>query len=189
MGGAQPQYNGRLPNTYFKNSLGLFAVKTVNKSVLIWYSASQMYDLVTDVPSYPQFLPWCDQAQVLKSDAPIASAANGSGPNQVTAQVGISFGAVRQNFTTRNTHSIDAQGVRTIHLQLVKGPFSALQGAWHFSPVGSAAQNACRVELQLSYDFDSAALAALVGPVFDKIASSLVDAFVKRAEQVYGPTL
>jgi ribosome-associated toxin RatA of RatAB toxin-antitoxin module len=171
-------------------------LKTVNKSVLIWYSASQMFDLVTDVPSYPQFLPWCDQAKVLDADAPAATAANDSAPTStpnaptyVTAQVGISFGAVRQSFTTRNTHSVDAQGVHTVHLQLVKGPFSALQGAWRFTPVGSAAQNACRVELQLSYDFDSATLAALVGPVFDKIASSLVDAFVKRAEQVYGPTL
>jgi ribosome-associated toxin RatA of RatAB toxin-antitoxin module len=164
-------------------------VKTVNKSVLIWYSASQMFDLVTDVPSYPKFLPWCDQAQVLESDAPSAVSGSPSGPTQITAQVGISFGAVSQKFTTRNTHSIDAQGVHRVHLQLVQGPFSALQGAWHFTPVGSAAQNSCRVELQLSYDFDSATLAALVGPVFDKIASSLVDAFVKRAEQVYGPTL
>ncbi len=164
-------------------------MKTVNKSVLIWYSASQMFDLVTDVPSYPQFLPWCDQAQVLESDTAGASGAHANGTAQVTAQVGISFGAVRQSFTTRNTHSTNALGVQSVHLLLVKGPFSALQGAWHFTPVGSAAQNACRVELQLSYDFDSAALAALVGPVFDKIASSLVDAFVKRAEQVYGPAL
>jgi ribosome-associated toxin RatA of RatAB toxin-antitoxin module len=164
-------------------------VKTVNKSVLIWYSASQMFDLVTDVPSYPQFLPWCDVAQVLETDLPTGATASASGSTHVTAKVGISFGAVRQSFTTRNTHSIDAQGVRTVHLKLVQGPFSALQGAWNFSPVGSAAQNACRVELQLSYDFDSATLAALVGPVFDKIASSLVDAFVRRAEQVYGPAL
>jgi ribosome-associated toxin RatA of RatAB toxin-antitoxin module len=164
-------------------------VKTVNKSVLIWYSASQMFNLVTDVPSYPQFLPWCDRAQVLESNPPGGATGGASNATHVTAQVGISFGAVRQSFTTRNTHSVDAQGVRTVHLQLVQGPFSALQGAWHFTPVGSAAQNACRVELQLSYDFDSATLAALVGPVFDKIASSLVDAFVKRAEQVYGPTL
>ncbi len=164
-------------------------MKTVNKSVLIWYSASQMFDLVTDVPSYPKFLPWCDQAQVLPSDISSKAGTDSIVANQITAQVGISFGAVRQSFTTRNTHNIDAKGEHTVHLQLVQGPFSALQGAWHFIPVGSAAQNACRVELQLSYDFDSATLAALVGPVFDKIASSLVDAFVKRAEQVYGATV
>ncbi len=154
-------------------------MKTVNKSVLIWYSARQMFDLVTDVARYPQFLPWCDQAQVLDTTQPIETA-------QATAKVGISFSGVRQGFTTRNTHSVDAKGVHQVHLELVQGPFSKLNGAWLFTPVGTAEQNACRVELRLNYDFDSATLAALVGPVFDKIASSLVDAFVKRAEQVYG---
>lgn len=137
-----------------------------------------MFDLVTDVTHYPQFLPWCDQAKVIDSAGPVESA-------QVTAQVGISFAGVRQSFTTRNIHSLDAQGIRRVSLELVEGPFSKLHGTWLFSPVGDAAQNACRVELQLHYDFDSATLAALVGPVFDKIASSLVDAFVKRAVQVY----
>jgi ribosome-associated toxin RatA of RatAB toxin-antitoxin module len=154
-------------------------VKTVNKSVLIWYSARQMFDLVTDVDRYPQFLPWCDQSGVIETAGPIESAT-------VTAMVGISFSGVRQSFTTRNVHSVDVQGLHQIALTLVKGPFSQLGGAWRFVPVGQAAQNACRVELQLNYDFDSATLATLVGPVFDKIASSLVDAFVKRAEQVYG---
>jgi ribosome-associated toxin RatA of RatAB toxin-antitoxin module len=154
-------------------------VKTVHKSVLIWYSASQMFDLVTDVASYPQFLPWCDQAQVLESVGAIDSA-------QVTAQIGISFSGVRQRFTTLNTHSLDAQAGRQVQMQLVQGPFSKLDGVWAFTPLGAAEQNSCRVELRLNYGFDSPTLAALVGPVFDKIASSLVDAFVKRAEQVYG---
>jgi ribosome-associated toxin RatA of RatAB toxin-antitoxin module len=153
-------------------------VKTVNKSVLIWYSARQMFDLVTNVAQYPQFLPWCDHARVVETSTPIESA-------KATALVGISFSGVRQSFTTRNTHSIDAKGVHQVHLDLVQGPFSQLAGAWLFTPVGTAEQNACRVDLHLNYDFDSAALAALVGPVFDKIASSMVDAFVKRAEQVY----
>jgi len=68
----------------------------------------------------------------------------------------------------------------------VKGPFSQLEGLWQFHAVGDGTQRACRVELQLQYGFDSAALAALVGPVFDRIASTMVDAFIKRAEQVYG---
>jgi ribosome-associated toxin RatA of RatAB toxin-antitoxin module len=153
-------------------------VKTVNKSVLIWYSARQMFDLVTDVGQYPQFLPWCDHANAAPPMGPVESA-------QVMAQVGIRFGGVRQSFSTRNTHSIDATGVHHVHLELVQGPFSKLDGVWLFTPVGGPEQNACRVVLQLNYDFDSATLAALVGPVFDKIASSLVDAFVKRAEQVY----
>jgi ribosome-associated toxin RatA of RatAB toxin-antitoxin module len=71
-------------------------------------------------------------------------------------------------------------------MKLVEGPFSRLDGQWKFTPLGNAAQRACKVELELHYGFDNAALGALVGPVFDKIASSMVEAFVKRAEQVHG---
>ena len=85
-------------------------------------------------------------------------------------------------FTTRNEHVAG----RSVSLRLLKGPFSRLDGGWHFVPIGDGSQRACRVELRMDYGFDNRALAAVVGPVFDKIAASLVDAFVKRAEQVYG---
>jgi ribosome-associated toxin RatA of RatAB toxin-antitoxin module len=146
-------------------------MKTVQKSVLIWYSAEQMFNLVTQVDQYPQFLPWCDRASVLEQH-----------DDGMTAEVGISFAGIRQSFVTRNRHVLN----REVHMQLVKGPFSQLQGDWSFSEVGDGSQNACKVELQLRYGFNSMALAAVVGPVFDRIAGSLVDAFVKRAEQVYG---
>jgi ribosome-associated toxin RatA of RatAB toxin-antitoxin module len=100
----------------------------------------------------------------------------------MTAEIGLSMAGLKQSFTTRNTHEKD----RKVTLKLVDGPFSKLDGFWQFSPVGDASQRACKVELTLRYDFDNAALAALVGPVFDKIAGSLVDAFVKRAGDVYG---
>lgn len=146
-------------------------MKTVQKSVLIWYSAAEMFGLVTDVASYPQFLPWCDQASVLEEHA-----------HGMTAKVGISIAGLSQSFTTRNTHVQD----RKVSLKLVDGPFSKLDGHWDFHPLGDGRQRACKVDFTLRYDFDNAALAALVGPVFDKIAGSLVDAFVKRAAQVYG---
>jgi len=100
----------------------------------------------------------------------------------MTAEVGISFGGIRQTFTTRNEHVPDRQVVMT----LVNGPFSRLDGEWNFVPLGDGAQRACKVELTLNYGFDNAILGKLVGPVFDRIAGSLVDAFVKRARQVYG---
>jgi ribosome-associated toxin RatA of RatAB toxin-antitoxin module len=146
-------------------------MKTVQKSVLIWYSAEQMFDLVARVDQYPQFLPWCDRASILEHDA-----------QGMTAEVGIAFAGIHQSFTTRNTHVAGRQ----IAMRLVKGPFSKLEGDWSFQPVGEAGQSACRVELALRYGFSSMALSAVVGPVFDRIAGSLVDAFVKRAEQVYG---
>ena len=148
-------------------------MKTVHKSVLIWYSAAEMFALVIDVARYPQFLPWCDHASVSEQDA-----------SGMTATVGLSIAGFKQSFTTRNTHIQDRQ----VHLLLVKGPFSKLDGQWNFTPVGAAGERACKVEFSLRYDFNNAALAALIGPVFEKIAGSLVDAFVKRAGQVYGNT-
>ena len=142
-------------------------MKTVAKSVLLWYSPLEMYALVTDVESYPKFLPWCDRARVL-----------GTQLDGMTAELGLSFGGIRQTFTTRNTHVPGRQ----VQLELIDGPFKHLNGVWNFIPLGE--EQACRVELKLSYSFDSM-FGALVGPVFDKIASTLVDAFVKRAESVY----
>jgi ribosome-associated toxin RatA of RatAB toxin-antitoxin module len=146
-------------------------MKTVHRSVLIWYSADEMFRLVTDVAQYPKFLPWCDRATVLEQD-----------DHGMRAEIGIAFGGIRQSFTTRNEHVAG----RKVSMRLVDGPFSNLDGQWSFNPVGDAGQRACKVELDLNYGFRNAALAAVVGPVFDRIAGSLVDAFVKRAEQVYG---
>lgn len=146
-------------------------MKNVSKSVLIWYSPEEMFALVTDVARYPEFLPWCDHGHVVETDA-----------TGMVAEVGISFGGVRQTFVTRNDH----EPGRRVGMRLLRGPFSRLDGGWQFVPLGDGAQRACRVELKLQYGFESRALAAVVGPVFDKIAASLVDAFVKRAEQVYG---
>ncbi len=146
-------------------------MKTVHKSILIWYSAAEMYALVVAVADYPKFLPWCDHGNVLETDA-----------NGMTAEIGITFGGITQVFTTKNVH-IDAAQVA---MSLVNGPFSKLDGQWDFVPLGDGSQRACRVEFSLNYGFDNATLAKLVGPVFDKIAGSLVDAFVKRAQQVYG---
>jgi ribosome-associated toxin RatA of RatAB toxin-antitoxin module len=146
-------------------------MKNVHKSVLIWYSAEEMFALVVDVARYPEFLPWCDHAAVLARE-----------PDGMKAEVGISFSGIRQTFTTRNTH---VPG-REVRMKLVDGPFSNLDGVWKFTPVGKDGERACKVSLEMHYSFKSGALAALVGPVFDRIAGSLVDAFVKRAEHIYG---
>jgi len=149
-------------------------MKTVHKSVLIWYSPQEMFALVTDVEKYPQFLPWCDRAQVLER-----------GEHGMKAEVGIALGGLRKSFVTHNTHENEGAG-RRVKVELVEGPFSHLDGDWHFHPVGDGSERACKVELHLHYGFSNRALAALVGPVFDRIAATFVDAFVQRAEQVYG---
>ena len=146
-------------------------MKTIHKSVLLWHSAPEMFALVTDVARYPDFLPWCDRGEVLEQTS-----------DGMLARVGMSIGGLRQAFTTRNTHVSD----REVHMALVDGPFSQLDGHWTFTPLGDGDQQACKVEFTLRYGFSSNTLAAVVGPVFDRVAGSLVDAFVKRADQVYG---
>ncbi|MBM3386367.1 MAG: type II toxin-antitoxin system RatA family toxin [Betaproteobacteria bacterium] len=146
-------------------------MKNIHKSVLIWYSPEEMFRLVTEVERYPDFLPWCEHTRVIER--------TGEG---MVAEIGLRMSGLKQAFTTRNTH---VQG-REVQMQLVDGPFSNLSGGWTFHPVGDGSQRACKVELQLRYGFSNAALSALVGPVFDKIAGSLVDAFIQRAQKVYG---
>ena len=149
-------------------------MKHVKKSVLLWYTPHEMYALVTDIQAYPQFLPWCERAEVIEERA-----------GGVTARLHLSYLGVRQAFTTRNTHEPDASVV----LKLVDGPFSVLDGTWRFTPVPAADgphAKACRIDFDLCYSFANAALEALISPVFDRIANTFVDSFVKRAEQVYG---
>jgi ribosome-associated toxin RatA of RatAB toxin-antitoxin module len=146
-------------------------MKTVHKSVLIWHSAPQMFALVADVARYPEFLPWCSSGQVLEVT-----------PQGMVASIGMSLGGLKKSFTTRNRHIPNEH----IALALVDGPFSHLDGTWDFKPVGQGDLSACKIDFTLNYGFASSTLSTLVGPVFDKIAASLVDAFVKRADQVYG---
>ncbi|PWF25345.1 type II toxin-antitoxin system RatA family toxin [Corticimicrobacter populi] len=140
---------------------------TVQRSVLVPYSAAQMFDLVAAVDKYPEFMPWCGGAAILSQDA-----------QGMVATVTISFAGLKQRFTTRNTHDYPHR----IDLKLVDGPFSSLEGHWQFQPL---AEDACKVLFTLEYDFSSRALATLVGPVFNRIATSFIDSFTKRAESCY----
>jgi ribosome-associated toxin RatA of RatAB toxin-antitoxin module len=152
-------------------------MKQVKKSVLLWYSPHERYALVTAVEDYPRFVPWCERAEVLQCD-----------DNGMTARLTLAKGGVRHAFTTRNLHKPDEE----VQVQLVDGPFSLLDGTWLFRPIGRAgaapddAAQACRIDFDLRYAFANGALEAIVSPVFDRIANTLVDSFVQRAEQVYG---
>jgi ribosome-associated toxin RatA of RatAB toxin-antitoxin module len=132
-----------------------------------------MYALVTGVERYPEFLPWCSRAELLERNE-----------GAVTARLSLAYAGVRHAFTTRNEHLAD----ESVSMRLVDGPFSMLDGLWTFRSIGSAGADraACRVELDLRYAFSSRALEAVVSPVFDRVANTLVDSFVSRAEQVYG---
>jgi ribosome-associated toxin RatA of RatAB toxin-antitoxin module len=146
-------------------------MKHVKKSVLLWYSPHEMYELVTAVKDYPKFLPWCERADVLETHE-----------GGMTAKLYLHYAAVRHAFTTRNTHVPDSEVVVT----LVDGPFSKLDGTWKFQRLGSGG-NACKIDFDMCYAFSNLALELLLSPVFDRVANTFVDSFVKRAEQVYGP--
>lgn len=148
-------------------------MKHVHKSVLLWYAPHEMYRLVVDIDAYPRFLPWCAAAQVLQTH-----------PDGVTARLTLAYRGVRQAFTTRNVHTPDAG----VEMKLVDGPFSRLHGRWVFSAIGRPGDESrgCKVEFDLRYAFANAPLEGVVSPVFDKIADTLVDSFVQRAEEVYG---
>ena len=149
-------------------------MKHVKKNVLLWYSPHEMYELVTAVTEYPEFLPWCERAEVLSTHE-----------DGVTARLALAYAGVHHSFTTRNRHKRD----ESVLVELVDGPFSRLDGTWLFSPLrrpGDKAAKACKIDFDLCYAFSSVALELVVSPVFDRIANTFVDSFVKRAEQVYG---
>ena len=160
----------------------------VQRSVLVPYSDTQMFDLVRDVACYPQFLPWCPSSQVQApvEAAPATDAAadptadpTAAGEECVQARVDIAYLGVRSHFTTRNTNRRPS----AIELALVDGPFRSLRGRWTFLALGPAA---CKVSLELEYGFAAGLLGRAIAPVFEHVANSLVDAFAARAQDLYG---
>jgi len=127
-----------------------------------------MFDLVAKVEDYPKFLPWCGGVDVRER-----------GENHVVASVGINFHGVKQHFTTSNSNTPSSE----IRMKLVDGPFKTLDGTWTFKALR---EDACKVELDLHYEFSSKLLEQVIGSVFGMIANSMVDSFCKRAETVYG---
>lgn len=127
-----------------------------------------MYDLVNDIEAYPRFLPACTGAQVLaRSD------------DELSARVELSKGGIHKAFTTRNK----LQQNTCIEMELVDGPFRHLEGAWRFEAL---AEDACKVSLDLEFEFSNRLLSMSVGPIFSSFTGALVDAFVRRAHAVYG---
>lgn len=140
----------------------------IQRSALLPYPAQALYDLVNDVARYPEFLPWCSQAQVLEHS-----------PEQMRARVEVAKGGLSQHFVTRNT-LVPGQ---SIEMNLEEGPFSSLHGLWVFKALG---EKACKISLDLAFDYSGPIVRATLGPLFNQAANTLVDAFCQRAKQLYG---
>lgn len=132
------------------------------RTALVNRPPTVVFDLINDIASYPQFVPGCSAAQVLKADA-----------KQIVARLDGKKGPLHTHFTTRNRLSPPHE----IHMDLVDGPVRSLQGHWQLTPVGSG----CRIELRLQFDFSNPLKATLLEPLLTDMANQLVQAFVRRA--------
>ncbi|MET4696077.1 type II toxin-antitoxin system RatA family toxin [Endozoicomonas lisbonensis] len=140
----------------------------VSRSALIMHSAEQMYDLVADVESYSEFLPWCQNAKILSSEG-----------NVIDASLSLAKGGFGYEFATRNRMNRN----ESIEMQLLRGPFSHLQGVWTFKALGD---DGCKVSLDLEFELSNPVLQATVGGVFGQAMNKMVEAFCLRADQLYG---
>lgn len=140
----------------------------VHKTVILGYSAEQMFALVDRVEDYPQFLPWCGGTTIQERT-----------DERLVATIVINYHGIRQTFTTENINTRPT----LMKMRLLEGPFKHLEGTWHFIPLRD---DACKIEFDLQYEFSSRMLEQIIGPVFSMIANSFVDSFSKRAEVVYG---
>jgi ribosome-associated toxin RatA of RatAB toxin-antitoxin module len=141
----------------------------IKRSALVNYSPAEMYELVNDVGSYAKFLPWCRSSSVQSETE-----------TEMRATVEIAKGVLNKSFTTQNRLTKNSR----IDMELVNGPFRQLRGFWLFEPLKT--EGACRVNLELEFEFDNAMMSIAAKPIFTQIANSLVDAFCKRATEVYG---
>jgi ribosome-associated toxin RatA of RatAB toxin-antitoxin module len=139
----------------------------VEKSVLVAHTPERMFELVDRVEEYPEFLPWCGGTELRSRDK-----------DCTVATIHIAYMGIRQSFTTENAKSDQ----REMRIRLKDGPFSELEGDWLFLPLGN---EACKVEFRLQYVFSSHVLETILAPVFGHIVNTFVDAFVRRADEVY----
>jgi len=141
----------------------------IKRNALVHYSPAEMYQLVNNVADYASFLPWCRSSSV-KSES----------ETEMIANIEIAKCVLNKTFTTHNQLHKD----KRIALELVDGPFKKLTGFWQFDALKT--ENACKVHLELEFEFDNALMSIAAKPIFTQIASSLVDSFCKRAVEVYG---
>lgn len=143
-------------------------MKKISRTALLPYSALQMYHIVNDVATYPEFLPWCGGAEVLSEVA-----------SEMVAKVTIAKAGLCQTFETKNVLVLG----ESIEMQLIEGPFKTLTGGWTFKPLD---ESACKIQFEVAFEVSNGVLNMAIGTVFEHIASTLVDSFCERAKTVYG---
>ncbi|WP_075187687.1 type II toxin-antitoxin system RatA family toxin [Teredinibacter haidensis] len=141
--------------------------KRIERSALVAFSAEQMFDLVNDFESYPQYMPGCVGAELLAREA-----------DWLEARLHLEKAGIRQSFVTHNTF----RRPEFMHLRLVEGPFKSLEGEWVFQPL---AENACKVSFWIEFEFSNRLVALAAGKLFEHVASEQVSTLCNRAKQLY----
>ena len=142
---------------------------TITRSSLVLHSPDQMFDLVNDVEAYPSFLPWCRDSKIISKSEDV-----------ISASLDLAKGGIHHVFSTRNK-LIKGE---SIIIELIDGPFKHLEGHWQFSNIGD--NQGCRVQLDMDFEFSNRLISMALGPIFTQISGSLVEAFCKRAQEIYG---
>ncbi|PJG86291.1 type II toxin-antitoxin system RatA family toxin [Conservatibacter flavescens] len=139
----------------------------INQSALVPYSAKQMYQLVNDYERYPEFLPGCIASRTLQQNE-----------YEMVGELTIRKAGIRQTFATQNTLS----PAQSIEMKLVKGPFRFLQGRWDFEELD---EKSCKISLQLEFEFTNPIIQFAFGKIFTELTAKMIEAFKKRAKEVY----
>ena len=141
---------------------------SMERSEVVPYTPDQMYELVMDIESYPEFLSWCSRGRILERES-----------DSITAELTLEYKGLSKSFSTRNRF----QRPKVVEMRLMEGPFRFLEGVWTFEP---REDHGTRVHMSIQFEFVSRMLSFMIGPMFHHAVDTLVEDFRKRAEQVYG---
>lgn len=155
-------------NVCKKKDLQVVMSILIQRSAILPYPAQPLYHMVNDVQSYPEFLPWCAKTRLIHADE-----------TSMQAEITASRAGLSQSFITSNQLTPHER----VEINLVKGPFKHLHGVWEFKQLN---EQACKMSLELEFDYSGALIRATLGPLFTHAANSMVDAFCQRAKQLYG---
>jgi ribosome-associated toxin RatA of RatAB toxin-antitoxin module len=139
----------------------------INRSALLPYPAEYLFELVNDIEAYPHYMEGCVGARVLKRDWQI-----------IEARLDLAKGGVRQSFVTRNRLDVP----KSIHMELLEGPFTHLDGRWFFQTLG---EDACKVILDLQFKIANRVTALAARKLIESVSNNLVDAVCRRANELY----
>ena len=137
----------------------------VRKNAIVFHSKDKMYRLVDLIENYPNFLPWCGSTKIIERNN-----------NKTIASIEINYKGIKQSFTTENTKKINEKMI----IKLINGPFKSLSGEWLFKEM---AKDSCQIELKLEYEFSNIILEKLISPLFNMIANTFIDEFIKEANR------